>query len=186
MRGKEAAGMEGEVLCPACTFSNDVGVAKCAMCATDLSGGLAAAAEVQPVMKKSKVAMPALGPPLMVESSFRRKFEEAMGVAPSADALNRISLDLKEALRNKHSMFRVLPERKDLTKVHALLFGPSGTPYEFGLFHFQARFPATYPWQPPMVMLRTTDNNQVRFGPNLYVDGSERLLLSIGCVCLLI
>jgi ubiquitin-conjugating enzyme E2 Z len=174
--------------CPVCTFNNPAASAECSMCGTplrddipkaDTSGDALLAAQLeqqQPVPKKLK-KMPTLVPLQPSESAFAKKVDEPLSSAPTSDALNRISLDLKEALRNKHSMFRVLPERRDMTKVHALLFGPAGTPYEHGLFHFQARFPATYPWQPPLVVLRTTDSNQVRFGPNLYVDG--KVCLSI-------
>lgn len=79
---------------------------------------------------------------------------------------------MKEALRaNNGGMFAVLPHRKNITHVEALLLGPEDTPYANGFFHFEARFPLDYPWTPPMVLLCTTDGGACRFNPNLYADG---------------
>ena len=64
-------------------------------------------------------------------------------------------------------------DENDITKVHALVAGPHGTPYQGGFFLFLLRFPADYPARPPRVRLLSTHNGQVRFNPNL----SARLCL---------
>lgn len=64
----------------------------------------------------------------------------------------------------------------DMTKGHALILGPEGTPYEGCLLLFSVRFPSDYPFSPPKVAFLTSDGH-TRFHPNLYVDG--KVCLSI-------
>ena len=61
--------------------------------------------------------------------------------------------------------------------VHALIQGPSDTPYEFGLFFFTLTFPQDYPFSSPKAEIRTTSKGTVRFNPNLYSNG--KVCLSI-------
>ncbi|XP_070546145.1 ubiquitin-conjugating enzyme E2 Z-like [Ptychodera flava] len=72
---------------------------------------------------------------------------------------------------------RVVPDKDDITKVHALITGPFDTPYEGGFSHFLIRFPPDYPIRPPRVKLITTGDGKVRFNPNLYRNG--KVCLSI-------
>ncbi|KAL1424939.1 hypothetical protein MTO96_019799 [Rhipicephalus appendiculatus] len=65
----------------------------------------------------------------------------------------------------------VEPEDDDVTKIHALVLGPVGTPYEGGFFHFALRCPYDYPARPPLVRLVTTDSGRVRFHPSIYENG---------------
>ena len=65
----------------------------------------------------------------------------------------------------------------DLTLVHALVAGPSETPYEGGFFYFVLGLPHDYPNAPPKVRMMTTGGGKVRFNPNLYKDG--KVCLSI-------
>lgn len=60
-------------------------------------------------------------------------------------------------------------ERMDLCRV--IVTGPVDTPYAHGLFVFDVFFPPSYPQVAPMVTFMTTGGGQVRFNPNLYVDG---------------
>ena len=55
--------------------------------------------------------------------------------------------------------------------------GPEGTPYENGIFLFDAHFPYNYPDSPPSVNLCTTGGGSVRFNPNLYNCGKVCLSL---------
>ncbi|XP_054921303.2 ubiquitin-conjugating enzyme E2 Z-like [Dermacentor andersoni] len=71
----------------------------------------------------------------------------------------------------------IAPEEHNITKIHALVLGPAGTPYEGGFFHFLIQCPPDYPIQPPRVRLMTTDAGRVRFNPNLYENG--KVCLSI-------
>jgi ubiquitin-protein ligase len=51
------------------------------------------------------------------------------------------------------------------------------SPYSLGMFVFDVFFPAQYPNVPPLVTFMTTGGGQVRFNPNLYVDGKVCLSL---------
>lgn len=51
------------------------------------------------------------------------------------------------------------------------------TPYAHGLFVFDVYFPPDYPHVPPLVTFMTTGGGQVRFNPNLYIDGKVCLSL---------
>jgi ubiquitin-protein ligase len=58
-----------------------------------------------------------------------------------------------------------------------IIVGPKDTPYHNGLFEFHAYFPDGYPTNIPMVLIKTTDNDKVRFNPNLYSSGKVCLSL---------
>ncbi len=58
-----------------------------------------------------------------------------------------------------------------------IITGPKDTPYHNGLFEFHAYIPDGYPNVIPQVLLKTTDNNRVRFNPNLYANGKVCLSL---------
>jgi len=60
--------------------------------------------------------------------------------------------------------------------IKVLIIGPEDTPYEKGFFFFDFIMPDNYPFAPPKVKFCTLDPN-VRFNPNLYVDG--KVCLSI-------
>lgn len=55
--------------------------------------------------------------------------------------------------------------------LQAIITGPAGTPYAFGLFEFDVFATHEYPQHPPMVHLCTTGQGTFRFNPNLYSDG---------------
>lgn len=59
----------------------------------------------------------------------------------------------------------------------SLIVGVEGTPYEAGLFQFDAFLPDTYPQTPPLFFAATTGNGTVRFNANLYSDGKVCLSL---------
>jgi len=69
-----------------------------------------------------------------------------------------------------------------ISKTHMNLFsflisGPKDTPYENGLFLFNAYLPPNYPQVEPKVLIATTGNGAVRFNPNLYACGKVCLSL---------
>ena len=70
---------------------------------------------------------------------------------------------------------RSLADRMDSLKF--AISGPEGTPYENGIFLFDAHFPYNYPDSPPSVRLCTTGGGSVRFNPNLYNCGKVCLSL---------
>ncbi|XP_037288861.2 ubiquitin-conjugating enzyme E2 Z [Rhipicephalus microplus] len=91
--------------------------------------------------------------------------------APSATCLLRIKRDIQEIKADPLPGIYVSPEENDLSKLHAVVVGPSGTPYEGGFFHFFVKCPSSYPMQPPYVRLVNTDDGCVRFNPNFYAFG---------------
>jgi len=64
----------------------------------------------------------------------------------------------------------------DMRKGVALVFGPDDTPYEGCPLMFSVEFPTDYPFNPPTILIITSDG-QTRFHPNLYVTG--KVCLSI-------
>lgn len=75
-----------------------------------------------------------------------------------------------------HAVFvRVDTSRIDVMK--ALIVGPPCSPYKNGVFAFDLFLPEMYKSVPPNVKLTTTDSGKVRFGPNLYANGSVCLSL---------
>ncbi|KAL1478948.1 hypothetical protein MTO96_015942 [Rhipicephalus appendiculatus] len=96
--------------------------------------------------------------------------------APSTPSLHRFRRDIKDITHEPLPGIFVSPE-DDLSKLHAIVVGPPGTPYEDGFFHFFLKCSPSYPIQPPLVRLLTTDAGRVRFNPNLYACG--KVCLSI-------
>mmetsp|Transcript_108090 Transcript_108090/g.186551 ORF Transcript_108090/g.186551 Transcript_108090/m.186551 type:complete len:439 (-) Transcript_108090:214-1530(-) len=92
----------------------------------------------------------------------------------------RVSKDLKELYANPNvdnpPILAAAVEEK-LDHVIGLIMGPPETPYHFGFFYFDLRFPVGYPNDPPKVKITTTDYGRTRFNPNLYADG--KVCLSI-------
>ncbi len=67
-------------------------------------------------------------------------------------------------------------DEDNILKGYALLVGPSDTCYQDGMYLFSFRFPADYPYSPPIVKFHTHDGI-TRFHPNLYRTG--KVCLSI-------
>lgn len=89
----------------------------------------------------------------------------------------RIRRDLKSIILEPPPGIFVAADESNVTLVHALVIGPSDTPYENGFFYFIIGFPSDYPIKPPKVKLMTTGGSKVRFNPNLYKEG--KVCLSI-------
>lgn len=96
---------------------------------------------------------------------------------PTPSCLMRVTRDIAEIQANPLPGIFISPEEVDLTRIHAIVVGPAGTPYEGGFFQFFIKCPANYPIVPPRVRLMTTDAGRVRFNPNLYANG--KVCLSI-------
>eukprot|EP01113_Clastostelium_recurvatum_P042138 TRINITY_DN6802_c0_g1_i3.p1 TRINITY_DN6802_c0_g1~~TRINITY_DN6802_c0_g1_i3.p1 ORF type:complete len:430 (-),score=99.89 TRINITY_DN6802_c0_g1_i3:1-1269(-) len=96
---------------------------------------------------------------------------------PTPGCIKRIRSDLEKLMKHPNPSIHVAPHEEDLTHMEALIIGPDDTPYAGGMFHFEMRFPHDYPWNPPKVLLRTTDSGRTRFNPNLYANG--KVCLSI-------
>ncbi|KAH7971531.1 hypothetical protein HPB49_025565 [Dermacentor silvarum] len=90
---------------------------------------------------------------------------------PTPACLLRVTREIADIKADPLPGIHISPEESDLTRIHALVVGPDGTPYEGGFFHFFLKCPPNYPIQPPRVRLMTTDAGRVRFNPNLYANG---------------
>ncbi|KAH7950721.1 ubiquitin-conjugating enzyme E2 Z [Rhipicephalus sanguineus] len=91
--------------------------------------------------------------------------------SPSLLCLLRTKRDLADLEVKPIPGVFVSPDEDHATKIHALMVGPSGTPYEGGFFHFLIDCGADYPMQPPSVRLMTTDAGRVQFSPHIYSNG---------------
>lgn len=60
---------------------------------------------------------------------------------------NDIAITKKEILEGIH----VVSDEADITQFHAIIEGPSDTPYAGGIFYFHIKMPNNYPWTPPLV-----------------------------------
>uniref|UniRef100_A0A131YWH9 Ubiquitin-conjugating enzyme E2 Z n=1 Tax=Rhipicephalus appendiculatus TaxID=34631 RepID=A0A131YWH9_RHIAP len=96
---------------------------------------------------------------------------------PTPSCLARVTRDIAEIMADPLPGIFISPEESDLTRIHAIVVGPEGTPYEGGFFHFFMKCPPNYPLVPPRVRIMTTDAGRVRFNPNLYACG--KVCLSI-------
>ncbi|XP_065310863.1 ubiquitin-conjugating enzyme E2 Z-like [Dermacentor albipictus] len=96
---------------------------------------------------------------------------------PSPQCLMRVKKDIAEFRAQPPYGLFIAPQEDDLTKIHALVVGPSDTPYDGGIFYFILKCPSTYPVNPPKARIMTTDAGRVEFNPNLYACG--KVCLSI-------
>jgi ubiquitin-protein ligase len=58
----------------------------------------------------------------------------------------------------------------DILKGYAMIIGPKDTPYFGGYYLFHFSFPTNYPFSPPSLVYETNNGN-IRFHPNLYING---------------
>ncbi|KAL1466317.1 hypothetical protein MTO96_042822 [Rhipicephalus appendiculatus] len=111
-----------------------------------------------------------------VASDTRRVGTKLTDVGPlkredSPAYLTRVKKDIAYFLTDPPTGIFIAPHENDVAKIHALVMGPSGTPYEDGFFEFQIRCTTEYPLKPPIVEFLTTDSGRVTFNPNLYSCG---------------
>lgn len=90
---------------------------------------------------------------------------------PSPQCMLRVKRDIADVYSDPPAGVAISPDDCDITRIHALVVGPPGTPYEGGFFHFLLKCPPDYPMSPPRVRLMTTDGGQVTFNPHLYSNG---------------
>lgn len=91
-------------------------------------------------------------------------------------ALRRIARDTAAAMElSEHGLFWI-PSEDEVGFGYAVIMGPEGTPYDGGAFCFEVRFPANYPFEPPVFKYLTNDG-RTRFNPNLYTNGKVCLSL---------
>jgi len=93
-------------------------------------------------------------------------------ISLSKETIRRLLNDIKTIITTPltdHGIYYSHDE-DDIMKGYALIIGPSDTPYFGGFYFFELQFPADYPHSPPLVLYCTNGDN-IRFNPNLYVNG---------------
>lgn len=90
----------------------------------------------------------------------------------SQTSLKRLVSDIKQINKNPLTSQGIYyqHDETDMMKGYAMIVGPSETPYEYGYYLFEFKYPPTYPFEPPTVTACTQDG-KTRFNPNLYVSG---------------
>lgn len=88
----------------------------------------------------------------------------------------RIINDYVDFNNNKPDGMYLWIDKKNIYQQYALIIGSQNTPYFGGFFIFDIKYPEDYPIKPPTLKL-ITNNNDIRFNPNLYENG--RVCLSI-------
>lgn len=97
--------------------------------------------------------------------------------ANSAGAINRITKEIAHIQKGTDLSLAVGYREADVRHIRGLIIGPPETPYEFGFFEFDIRFPKTYPIESPSVRCMSTNAGRTRFNPNIY--GQGKVCLSI-------
>ena len=90
----------------------------------------------------------------------------------SRKAIQRINRELNEIQREPPQNCTAGPLDDNIFKWQGIIVGPSGTPYEGGIFPVEIRFPDNYPYKPP----------KIKFSVNIYhpnVDSNGNICLDI-------
>jgi len=81
-------------------------------------------------------------------------------------SIKRLQSEYKQYLNDPNTYYSINYDEKNCLKWNILLFGPSETIFEGGVFKCQLEFSKDYPNKPPI--FKFTDNI---FHPNIYPDG---------------
>ena len=87
-------------------------------------------------------------------------------------AIQRINSELSEIQREPPQNCTAGPSGDDIFKWQGMIVGPSGTPYEGGIFPLEITFPDNYPYMPP----------KIKFSINIYhpnIDSNGNICLDI-------
>jgi len=81
-------------------------------------------------------------------------------------AIKRLQSEYQQYIKDPNPFYSILPDNKNFLKWDILLFGPTDTIFDGGIFNCQLEFPKDYPNKPPIFIF--TNN---LFHPNIYKDG---------------
>lgn len=90
----------------------------------------------------------------------------------SKESIHRLLRDVKNIIKNPltDNDIYYCHDDEDILKGYAMIVGPSETPYFAGYYFFEFNYPTDYPHSPPVLKYWTNDEN-IRFNPNLYTSG---------------
>jgi ubiquitin-conjugating enzyme E2 Z len=90
----------------------------------------------------------------------------------------RLAKDVVDIIKNplNDNNIYYIHDENDMLVGYALIIGPEDTLYNYGYYFFKFNFKKEYPYQPPRVEYLTNENN-IRFHPNLYRNGKVCLSL---------
>jgi ubiquitin-protein ligase len=96
----------------------------------------------------------------------------------SKETLKRLVSDVKNIKKDSLESEGIyyVHDETDILKGYAMIVGPENTPYFGGYYLFEFSFPTNYPFSPPSLVYETNNGN-IRFHPNLYING--KVCLSI-------
>lgn len=89
---------------------------------------------------------------------------------PSAVALARLRKEYKRLLKEPVENIEAAPRPGNMLEWHYVVTGPKGSLYEDGVYHGIVRFPPSYPYKPPSILMIT---------PNGRFKTDSRLCLSM-------
>ncbi|KAG7005154.1 polyamine transporter tpo5 [Physcia stellaris] len=98
-------------------------------------------------------------------------------ISSKSDRVRRIATEVAEMSTSLPPNVFVKADEARPDCIKSLIVGPSGTPYEGGLFEFDILCGSRYPEEPPKVLFRTTGRGIAHFNPNLYPNGKVCLSL---------
>lgn len=107
-----------------------------------------------------------------MEYKNKQKMSDNKNTVISKDAIGRLLRDVRNIIKNPlvDNGIYYVHDDEDLLKGYAMIVGPSETPYFGGFYFFEFNYPYDYPHSPPGVKYMTNGDN-IRFNPNLYVNG---------------
>jgi len=85
----------------------------------------------------------------------------------------RLIKDIKEILNYSKENNNIFYKHSEdnLLLGHALIIGDEDSPYKYGNYMFEIKYPSDYPFSPPKVKFLTNDGI-IRYHPNLYKNGT--------------
>ena len=82
-------------------------------------------------------------------------------------AKKRLLSELSKISEEDKEVFYIEPKEDKIMTWEGYIVGPRGTPYETGKFHLNITFPPDYPYNPPLILLKTKI-----YHPNINENGT--------------
>ena len=100
-----------------------------------------------------------------------KKSTSSTSIIPK-ETIKRLVKDIRGIIKNPLVSNGIYYKHDDenMMRGYALIIGPEDTVYADGYYFFDIDYPADYPYRPPKVTFRT-NQDRVRFHPNMYVSG---------------